>query len=118
MKNLITRTAGSLAIGLLLASSAFAAGMLTDSSSGRTLYVFDKDAPGVSNCDVECIKTWVPYAGQDDTQQGDKWTTITRTDGIKQRAYDGRPLYFFVDDKMKGDMKGDYPTGEWHVVPM
>jgi predicted lipoprotein with Yx(FWY)xxD motif len=33
-----------------------------------------------------------------------------------QWTYDKKPLYFFADDKKKGDMAGDGLGGVWHVV--
>src|SRR5579859_5164882 len=30
--------------------------------AGMTLYTFDKDGNGVSNCDATCVKTWKPYS--------------------------------------------------------
>ena len=41
---------------------------------------------------------------------------IARTDGSPQLAYDGRPLYTFVNDKKPGDKKGDDKKGEWHAL--
>ena len=31
-------------------------------------------------------------------------------------AYDGHPLYTFVEDKAPGDIKGDGKGGVWHVA--
>ncbi|HZE93176.1 MAG TPA: hypothetical protein VEZ49_00600 [Gemmatimonadales bacterium] len=40
---------------------------------------------------------------------------FTRTDGKKQSAFDGHPLYYFVDDKVPGDVKGlTFPPGLGH----
>ncbi len=48
--------------------------------------------------------------------EGD-WTIIDRTDGTKQWAYKGKPLYTFVQDKKPGDMTGDgKANGAWHVA--
>jgi predicted lipoprotein with Yx(FWY)xxD motif len=33
-----------------------------------------------------------------------------------QWTYDAKPVYFFADDKAKGDMKGDGIEGVWHVI--
>jgi predicted lipoprotein with Yx(FWY)xxD motif len=41
---------------------------------------------------------------------------VDRTDGTKQWTYDGKPLYFYAEDKAKGDMTGDGMGGKWHVV--
>jgi len=47
---------------------------------------------------------------------GEGWTMVKRKDGHEQWAYDGKPVYFYMDDKKKGDMKGDGVGGVWHVV--
>ena len=31
-------------------------------------------------------------------------------------AYDGHPLYTFVEDKAPGDVKGEGKGGVWHVA--
>jgi len=44
-----------------------------------------------------------------------RFTVFTRTDGKKQSAFDGHPLYYFVDDKVPGDVKGlTFPPGLGH----
>jgi hypothetical protein len=46
-------------------------------------------------------------------------TTITRSDGSKQAAYDGHPLYTYVADTAPGQAKGNGLTlsgGVWHEV--
>lgn len=44
------------------------------------------------------------------------WTLVKRADGTMQWAYDGKPLYFFANDKSKGDMMGDGVDGVWHII--
>jgi predicted lipoprotein with Yx(FWY)xxD motif len=36
--------------------------------------------------------------------------------GTMQWAYDGKPLYFYADDKKKGETAGDGKGGVWHIV--
>jgi len=51
---------------------------------GMTLYTFDKDSTGKSNCNGECAEYWPPVkAGADAKPVGDL-TVITRDDGSKQ----------------------------------
>ena len=47
-----------------------------------------------------------------------EWTIVERTDGTKQWAYEGKPLYLYIEDKAAGDVtgegKGDGPgTSRW-----
>ena len=45
-----------------------------------------------------------------------KYTVIDRTDGTKQWAYKGKPLYLFAKDAKPGDRTGDNVRDIWHVV--
>ena len=122
-----------IAIGLsaaflaLSASLSFAAepAMETDSSMGKiytdakgmTLYVFDKDEPGKSNCYDQCAVNWPPYLAAADAVPEGEWTIIDRTDGTKQWAYDGKPVYLFIQDKAAGDLTGEGKADNtWHVL--
>ena len=83
---------------------------------GMTLYTFDKDAEGQSNCYGECAEYWPPAkAAAADKPVGDL-TIIKRTDGTLQWADDGKPLYTFVNDKKPGDATSDNKNNVWHVV--
>lgn len=86
--------------------------------NGMTLYTFDKDTAGGSACTDACAANWPPYivASADalaNVQAGvtGKVTTIMRADGSMQVAYDGKPLYFWIQDKQSGDMTGDGVNG-------
>jgi predicted lipoprotein with Yx(FWY)xxD motif len=85
-------------------------------SSGMTVYTFDKDAFGESSCYDRCAKYWLPVvAGPGQRTSGDM-TIIRRTDGTMQWARNGQPLYTFAEDKMQGEMRGDNYNQSWHVV--
>ena len=110
------------AAALALPGLAFAAdpamtkdGMLVD-HNGMTLYTFDKDAGGKSMCNDMCAKNWPPLMVQGDHKNMGKWSIVTRDDGSKQWAYDGKPLYTFVKDAKAGDMAGDGMKDVWHVA--
>ena len=103
------------AYAAFLATSALAAGMLTD-AKGMTLYVFDKDTKGMSACYDACAKLWPPYLAKDKTKKGEGWTTTKRKDGSMQWAYDGKPLYYYSEDKKAGEAKGNGFKGVWHTV--
>ncbi len=89
--------------------------VLTD-SKGMTRYIFDKDAPGKSNCKGKCAKAWPPFMAGADAKASGKFSIITRDDGSKQWAYDNRPLYSWFKDKKPGDVTGDGIKDVWHVV--
>lgn len=110
----------ALLLSLVAAAPALAApamptdGVLTD-AKGMTLYIFDKDAPGVSNCVEACLANWPILAAEGGADEGD-YTVITRGDGLKQWAYKGKPLYTFVKDAKPGDRLGDGVKGVWHLA--
>lgn len=107
----------ALSAAFILASSlvAQAEEMLTD-ANGMTLYVFDKDTAGVSTCYDDCAAKWPPYLGTAEDKMAEDWALIDRTDGTKQWTYDGKPVYFYIEDKAKGDAKGDGLGDVWHVI--
>ncbi len=83
---------------------------------GRTLYTYDKDGTGVSNCSGLCAAAWPPLLAPDSAQAMDGFTLITRSGGDKQWAYNGQPLYLYVGDSMPGDVDGDGADDVWHVA--
>ena len=90
-------------------------GLLTD-ADGKTLYTFDKDAVGKSNCTGGCAVAWPPFFAKEPPKDNGAFTQIVREDGRMQWARDGKPLYFFAGDAQPGDAKGDGVSGAWHVV--
>ncbi len=109
--------------------------LLTASVNGQqlTLYTFKNDAAGTSNCQINpdstgCARTWPPlFAGNASTAQGD-FTLVTRSDGLKQWAWRGHPLYFFAGgtepgaaaptppDARSGDTFGQLFADIWFIV--
>ena len=93
-----------------------AMGKVLSDANGMTLYTFDKDEMGKSNCNGECAEYWPPVkATADDKPVGDL-TIIKRDDGSMQWADGGKPLYTFVKDKKPGDATGDKFKDVWHAV--
>ncbi|GGY86014.1 hypothetical protein GCM10011613_33780 [Cellvibrio zantedeschiae] len=85
--------------------------------AGMTLYIFDKDTIGASNCtSVQCMTNWPPLIADDNAVAEKPLTIITRGDGHKQWALRDKPLYFFVGDNAAGDVKGEGVAGVWHVA--
>lgn len=86
--------------------------------NGMALYTFDKDTSGVSNCNGSCATLWPPYTSGA-VAQGTFPTgisVITRADGSKQFAWNGKPLYYYAGDKAAGDVNGDGVNGVWHLA--
>ena len=101
---------------------------LTDTSlgsilaaDGRTLYAFTPDTAGVSTCYDACATNWPPLVVTSDTEVGEGldaalFSTVDRTDGSKQVAIDGQPLYYFASDAAPGDTNGQGVGDMWYVV--
>ena len=84
--------------------------------NGMTLYVFDRDAKGKSNCNAQCTLTWLPLIADTDAQATGSFSFISRDDGRKQWAYKGKPLYSWAKDKKPGDATGDGVNYVWHLA--
>jgi predicted lipoprotein with Yx(FWY)xxD motif len=86
--------------------------------AGMTLYVFDKDVAnsGKSACNGPCAENWPPLLAEEGATPEGKFSIITRDDGTKQWAHDGKPLYLYKADKQPGDREGDNFRDIWHVV--
>jgi len=83
---------------------------------GMTLYTFDKDTAGMTNCYDQCAVNWPPFAAGADAMAEGGWSVVERKDGSKMWAYDGKPLYTFIGDKAPGDVTGDGKNGVWHIA--
>ncbi len=95
------------------------AGVLAD-TEGNTLYVFDEDEAGVSNCIDDCLRTWRPLTVDGDPTGGDgvgELATIERDDDMVQVTHNDQPLYYYTRDVGAGDQSGDGVNGVWHFVP-
>ena len=91
-------------------------GQIMTTPDGMTVYTYDADSPGVSNCYDECAEEWPPVTAASDAQPFGDMSVIERTDGTRQWAHEGKPLYLYHDDSEPGDVEGDGEGGIWHVV--
>jgi predicted lipoprotein with Yx(FWY)xxD motif len=112
----ITLTRAALVLSALVLSAVGAQAAMLTAQNGMTLYTFDKDTDGVSACYDDCAKAWPPYLGKEGDAMTEGWTLVKRTDGTMQLAHKGKPVYFFEEDKAKGDATGDGKGGVWHVI--
>jgi predicted lipoprotein with Yx(FWY)xxD motif len=91
-------------------------GQLLVDAKGMTLYVFDEDTAGKSNCNAKCAENWPPLMAPANAQASGDWTVVTRDDGAKQWAYKGKPLYTWVEDQEPGDATGEGVNDVWHIA--
>jgi predicted lipoprotein with Yx(FWY)xxD motif len=91
---------------------------------GRTLYLFEADTAGKSNCNGACTSAWPPYVSHGTPQAGTGVTgallgTSLRGDGAAQVTYQGHPLYYYAGDSRPGDAAGqglDQFGARWYVL--
>ncbi|GAA4985669.1 hypothetical protein [Kitasatospora paranensis] len=112
------------ATGAVVAVHNSGLGMILTDSQGRTLYLFEKDAPTMSNCDGACAVAWPPLTTDGAPQAGTgvaaaQLGTLTRADHRVEVTYHGHPLYYFAGDHKAGDTTGQgskaFGAG-WYVV--
>ncbi|HFU74445.1 MAG TPA: hypothetical protein ENK65_02715 [Helicobacteraceae bacterium] len=88
------------------------------------LYTFDNDDVNVSNCYGDCAVIWPPFDANLETLGTLEWidtskfTRVQRNDGVAQVAYNGKPLYYFANDLVASDTKGDWVKGVWHLIEL
>ena len=112
----VTATTGG---DLVMTKTSPAKGDYLVGSNGMTLYIFDKDTAGVSNCSGGCAQLWPPYMAATapaPTALPANVTTLARADGTMMYAYKGMPVYYYQPDKAVGDVTGDGVGGVWHLV--
>jgi predicted lipoprotein with Yx(FWY)xxD motif len=85
-------------------------------ADGMSLYVFDKDSAGMSNCYGKCAVEWPPMKASSKAVPSTDFSVIRRTDGTMQWAWKGQPLYLFDEDKVAGDINGDGYSPDWHIA--
>jgi predicted lipoprotein with Yx(FWY)xxD motif len=90
-------------------------------ASGRTLYHLSVERKGHFIClDKTCLSFWHPLLVKKGTKPTGRVTlgTVRRPNGTVQVAYRGQPLYTFVQDTRRGDVKGEgfKDVGVWHAA--
>jgi len=91
-------------------------GSVMTTPAGATVYTYDQDEPGKSNCYADCARNWPPVIAAGNAEPYGRMSLANRTDGQRQWAYDGKLLYTFAEDNMHGDIKGENAGSVWHVV--
>ncbi len=98
-------------------------GKILVDAKGMTLYLFDKDTAGKSNCSGNCIKNWPALTVKDEAEKltaGEgvtaKLEVIDRGDGTYQVTANGMPLYYYAKDANVGDTTGQGVGDVWWVL--
>ncbi len=78
-----------------------------ENRQGFSLYTFDKDAAGVSNCKDACATNWPPLLAAEGEAAELPYSLVSRSDtNLKQWALNNQPLYFFKNDTTAGTTAG------------
>jgi predicted lipoprotein with Yx(FWY)xxD motif len=112
--------AGPTAVG----TQATSLGAVLAGPSGRSVYLFEKDAGTSSSCSGACASAWppvttvgTPTAGGGVQQQ--LLGVTPRDDGTMQVTYAGHPVYYFAGDQSAGQIRGEglknFGAG-WYVL--
>lgn len=89
-------------------------------AEGMSLYLFDNDEPGQSNCYDDCASNWPPLTVDGDPSAGQGVTaalgTTERDDGSTQVTAAEWPLYYFANDSSPGDTNGQGVGEVWWLL--
>ena len=91
---------------------------------GMTLYMLSADGRNSSTCSGACASNWPPAKpGRHVTLakglKRSKLRVIHRSDGKRQLAYAGHPLYRYIGDSSRGDVNGEGIVafgGTWYAL--
>lgn len=94
-------------------------GTILVDADGNTIYFFDNDEKGVSNCTGDCLTNWPPVAVDGTPEAGDgvdaTLGTLDHPGGQPQLTVNGFPAYYFAGDSAAGDTNGQGVGGIWFV---
>jgi predicted lipoprotein with Yx(FWY)xxD motif len=89
-------------------------GTVLVSRTGMTLYSPQQEADGRISCTAACTRFWQPLLSSKGAKSptkgpgvSGKLAVVERPDGSRQVAFDGKPLYTFVEDGGPGEAKGE-----------
>ena len=75
-------------------------------AQGKPLYTLDADQKGRPSCYGECAKEFPPFVPDADAKAAGDFSIIGRKDGVKQWAYQSKPLYRYSGTDPKGEPVG------------
>jgi predicted lipoprotein with Yx(FWY)xxD motif len=78
-------------------------GTIVGDGRGQAVYLFDREETNKSECYGDCARAWPPVLTRGRPVagtgiRGRLLGTTRRRNGKRQVTYDGRPLYYYVDD--------------------
>ena len=73
-------------------------------AQGHTLFEFDQDRPGVSNCSGACAQEFRPLMVSSTATAFGDWSIVRGADGVRQWAYQTHPLYVWTKERHPGEV--------------
>ena len=85
---------------------------LTD-GSGRALYITTKE-----ECILGCLSIWPPYLASEVIPEGDSRLGTVENEAAEglQYMWDGKLLYYYINDENVGDVNGHEVGDVWFLV--
>jgi predicted lipoprotein with Yx(FWY)xxD motif len=71
---------------------------------GRTLLTYDADKSGKAACLDACAKEFPPLVAPRGAKANGDWSVVRRKDGVRQWAYQQRPLYIWSKEVTPGEV--------------
>ena len=90
--------------------------LVLTNSSGLTVYTYDPDQQGTSNCYGGCASVWPPVLVPSGASVNPPLGLTTRQDGSHQVTYNSHPVYTYVGDQTSEQTNGNGLGGVWHIV--
>ncbi|MBK6266157.1 hypothetical protein JKA74_14020 [Marivirga sp. S37H4] len=89
-------------------------------ASGVSLYYFANDGDNLSNCEGGCLDAWPAFFGGEElilpsVFNANQFDVTPRTDGEDQNSYSLKPLYYYVQDAQRGEVKG-HAVPNWEIA--
>ncbi|MEQ9449685.1 MAG: hypothetical protein RLN70_12405, partial [Rhodospirillaceae bacterium] len=112
----VTDTAFAAPGGVTVERNDKAHGDILVNYDGLTLYTIARDEGAA--CSDSCLDTWVPMEAGLLSKALGSWEIVEREDGLRQWAYDGRPLYTFSGDERAGDVHGIHFDSRWQPAAL
>jgi predicted lipoprotein with Yx(FWY)xxD motif len=90
-----------------------AGGLAFVDQNGMTIYAFEGRGGAKAVVGLADQTQWKPLAAAELAHSIGQWSVITRSDGIRQWALGGRPLFTFTGDLVPGDANGVGLSKQW-----
>jgi predicted lipoprotein with Yx(FWY)xxD motif len=99
-------------------------GRILVDARGKTLYLFTADSPSATRCAGACAGAWPPYTVASSrlaraSASAHAVGRLRRGDGSSQVTYHGHPLYYYVGDRLPGQIlcqDVEEYDGHWWIV--